>query len=164
MKAIAVEPDARAISALPGVSFADAYCVATPASGLDARRAAQAIFDSPPAWVNALMAVRNRVMGLFGVKNAPEHFAPAAIARVGMFPVVSETTDAILLGFDDRHLDFRIAVTLSALLGGGTAVTVSSVVLTHNRLGRSYLTVILPFHRLLARTLLSRAQFGSFGL
>ncbi len=159
MKVIPVEPDAMAAVTLPGLSFADAYRVVTPITGFDARHAAQAIFDSPPAWANALMAVRNRVMGLFGVKNAPEHFAHATIARVGMFPVVSETAEVILLGFDDLHLDFRIAVTLGALSSGGTAVTVTTAVLTHNLLGRVYLAVILPFHRLLARHMLSRAKF-----
>lgn len=159
MKAIAVEPDSVAAAALTAVSFADAYRVVTPASGFDARHAALAMFASPPAWANALMAVRNRIMGLFGVKNAPEHFAPATIARVGMFPVASETAEMILLGFNDRHLDFRIAVTVGTASGGGTAVTVTTAVLTHNLLGRVYLAVILPFHRLLARTMLSRARF-----
>ena len=159
MKPIAVEPDLVAGAALTAVSFADAYRVVTPVSGFDARHAAQAIFASPPAWANALMVARNAVMGLFGVKNAPEHFAPTATARVGMFPVVAESAQHILLGFDDRHLDFRIAVTLSDLTSGSTTVTVTTAVLTHNLLGRVYLAVILPFHRLLARTMLSRARF-----
>lgn len=160
MKAIAVEPDFVAGAALTAVSFSDAYRIVTLVSVFNARHAALAVFDKPPAWANALMAVRNRVMGLFGVKNAPEHFAPAAMARVGMFPVISETAEAILLGFDDRHLDFRIAVTLSKLPDGSTAVTVTTAVLTHNLLGRVYLAVIMPFHRLLARTMLNRARFS----
>ena len=160
MKATAVEPDAAAGAALPAVSFADAYSTHTAAKGLSARHAAEAVFASPPAWINALMAVRNRVMGLFGVKNAPEQFASAATARVGLFPVVSESLRHILLGFDDRHLDFRIAVSLRDAGDGHTAVTVTTAVLTHNRLGRVYLAVILPFHRLIARQMLSRARFG----
>lgn len=159
MKIIIVEPDAMAGAALPAVSFADAYRVVTSASAFNARHAARAMFTSPPAWANALIAVRNGVMGLFGVKNGPKHFAPAAVARIGMLPVVSETAEAILLGFDDRHLDFRIAVTVRALADGGTAVTVTTAVLTHNLLGRMYLAVILPFHRLLARTMLGRTRF-----
>lgn len=160
MKALAVEPDALAGAALSAVSFADAYRVVTSATTLTARQAAEAVFNDPPGWINALMAVRNRVMGLFGVKSDAAHFAPAATTRVGMFPVVSETPQQILLGFDDRHLDFRIAVTLRDAAGGGMAVTVTTAVLTHNALGRVYLAVILPFHRLIARHMLSRARFG----
>jgi Protein of unknown function (DUF2867) len=38
--------------------------------------------------------------------------------------------------------------------GDGQEVTSTTLVLTHNRLGRAYLTVILPFHRVIARSLL----------
>ncbi len=160
MKALAVEPDALAGDALSAVSYADAYRVLTAATAITARQAAEAVFNDPPTWINALMAVRNRVMGLFGVKNDAAHFAPQRVARVGMFPVVSETPQKILLGFDDRHLDFRIALTLHDAANGGTAVTVTTAVFTHNRLGRVYLAIILPFHRLIASHMLSHARFG----
>jgi hypothetical protein len=36
----------------------------------------------------------------------------------------------------------------------GQYVTATTLVLTHNLLGRTYLAIILPFHRLIARTML----------
>ncbi|MES2884111.1 MAG: DUF2867 domain-containing protein [Pseudomonadota bacterium] len=160
MKAIAVEPDPAAGAALAAVSFADAYRTTTATPGLCARQAAEAVFASPPAWINALMAVRNHVMGWFGVKTSAAQFAPTATARVGMFPVVSDSPRHILLGFDDRHLDFRITVSLRDAPEGRTAVTVTTAVLTHNLLGRCYLAAILPFHRRIARYMLSQARFA----
>ncbi len=39
---------------------------------------------------------------------------------------------------------------------GRRSVTATTLVLTHNRLGRSYLACILPFHRLVVRGMLQR--------
>jgi hypothetical protein len=70
-----------------------------------------------------------------------------------MFPVLSETPQRIIAGLDDRHLDFRVVVDVAGS-GAGRRVTATTVVLTHNLLGRVYLTIILPFHRLIVRAML----------
>jgi len=63
------------------------------------------------------------------------------------------------LGEDDKHLDFRLSVLrspdLSPTLGG--QLTVSTVVHCHNLLGRAYILVIAPFHRLVVKASLRRA-------
>jgi hypothetical protein len=41
-----------------------------------------------------------------------------------------------------------------ASAGAGRRVTATTVVLTHNWFGRAYLAIILPFHRLIARSML----------
>ena len=51
------------------------------------------------------------------------------------------------MGLDDRHLDFRLAVDVTALDERRREVVATTLVQTHNRLGRTYLAVILPFHR-----------------
>src|SRR3984893_18916012 len=72
---------------------------------------------------------------------------------IGMFPVISETPDRLVAGFNDRHLDFRVVVDV-APFGHDKRVTLTTLVLTHNLLGRAYLTIILPFHRPIARIML----------
>ena len=74
---------------------------------------------------------------------------------IGIFPVVSETPERLVAGFNDYHLDFRVVVDV-APKGGGQEVTTTTLVLTHNWLGRTYLAVITPFHRLIARVLLQQ--------
>jgi hypothetical protein len=59
--------------------------------------------------------------------------------------VISEADDEVVLGFDDKHLDFRIVVAVA----GGFA-TVTTIVRWHNAWGRAYLTAIMPFHRAIA--------------
>jgi hypothetical protein len=151
-----VPPDARLEALLPGYTFADAYRVAI-AADLDAHAAAQLIFDSPPSWVNGLMALRNALVRPLGLKAGERRSATSTAQHVGMFPVLAEAADEILLGLDDRHLDFRLAVTVRPIARGTRQVIVTTVVKTHNRLGRAYLAAILPFHRLLARRMLGRA-------
>lgn len=56
---------------------------------------------------------------------------------------------------NDRHLDFRCVIDL-ADDGDEQAVTISTIIERHNWLGRAYLATILPFHRLILRTVLAR--------
>lgn len=157
MKATAALPDARLLDLLPAPAFADAYQAVFRAPALDARQASQAIFDSPPSWVNALVGLRNRIAGLFGLKAGLRHSTVAAQQHIGIFPVLAESPQEMLLGLDDRHLDFRVAVSVQAGAAGRQQITVTTVVHTHNLLGRVYLAAILPFHRLIARSMLDRA-------
>jgi hypothetical protein len=69
------------------------------------------------------------------------------------FPRACQTADRLVAGFNDSHLDFRVVVDV-ATSGGGQQVTATTLVLTHNLLGRVYLASILPFHRLVVRALL----------
>jgi hypothetical protein len=72
---------------------------------------------------------------------------------VGIFPILSEKPDRLVAGFNDKHLDFRIVVDV-ATSGARRNVTATTLVLTHNWLGRTYLAIIMPFHRLIVRALL----------
>jgi len=59
-------------------------------------------------------------------------------------------------GFNDKHLDFRLVVDV-APDGPARSITATTLVLTHNWLGRAYLAVILPFHRLIVPAMLRKA-------
>ncbi len=137
---------------LAGAQFADAYCVAVAAPALDATRAARAMLERPPGWVDGLMALRNRLVAPFGLKTsgAPEAKAGEAI---GLFPIRSATPERIVLGFEDKHLDFRVVVDVAPAEGGST-VTATTLVRLNNRFGRVYLTAIMPFHKAIVRTML----------
>ena len=59
------------------------------------------------------------------------------------------------MGFDDKHLDFRVVVDV-VTSGQRQIITATTLVLTHNWLGRTYLTIITPFHRLVVRAMLQQ--------
>jgi hypothetical protein len=67
--------------------------------------------------------------------------------------VLSQTPQRLVAGFNDNHLDFRVVIDVAAE-GAGQRVTATTVVLMHNWLGRIYLTVIKPFHRMVVRSML----------
>jgi hypothetical protein len=76
---------------------------------------------------------------------------------IGFFPVLSKSAGELVMGEDDRHLDFRLAVLLRAGAAGDRELVVVTVVHCHNWLGRTYLKVIAPFHRLIALASLEQA-------
>lgn len=160
--AIAVIPSTGCYSLLPGHDFVDAYQVRADIAGLDARQAADAIIKNPPGWIKQLMATRNRLVRLFRLKTVAMGVDDPRTAQrtVGGFPVITHSPQEVVLGFDDRHLDFRINVTVAPDSGGGTQVTVTTVVKTNNLLGRAYLAAVMPFHRVIVRNLLENASFG----
>ncbi len=133
MTAQTVQPTIDCAALLPGFDFADAYEVAAPV-GVDAPEAVRRVFAHPPRWAAVLMDLRNRIVGIIGLKPAPS---------TG-FPIISETPQDVVMGFDDRHLDFRIVVTVIE----GVA-TVTTIVRRHNFWGRIYLALVMPFHRVI---------------
>ena len=156
MNTIAVTPDTGLTSLLPGAQFADAYALDMAPPKLDARRAAERIMARSPRWIAALLALRNLVVAPLGLHTRPPSSA-AGLGVLGIFPVLSQTPDRLVAGFDDRHLDFRVIVDVSPRLER-QRVTLTTLVLTHNRLGRAYLAAVLPFHRVIVRAMLRQAR------
>ena len=115
--------------------------------GLDVDGAARRAMKFP-AWVGFLMALRNLMMKPFGLRTS----APKG-DRIGYFPVVRRGADEILLGFNDRHLDFRIA-----FLRRDKLAYFATWVRPHNLLGRAYLWMVLPFHRVIVRNAMARVS------
>ncbi len=149
-----VAPDVDRDAVLAGAQFADAYRVAVAQIDLDARKAAEKLFARGPRWLEALFVLRAALVAPFGLKaSGVDEPAPGGI--IGIFPVLAESPERMILGFDDRHLDFRIVVDVAAL-ASGRGVTTTTLVKTHNLLGRAYLGAILPFHRIIARVMLRR--------
>ncbi|MBR1149945.1 DUF2867 domain-containing protein [Bradyrhizobium sp. JYMT SZCCT0428] len=136
---------------LPGAQFADAFRIEIGDRALNARQAAERMMARQPRWAEALLTLRNILVTPFGLKTSGASSKPREM--VGIFPIVSEQPDRLVAGFNDKHLDFRIVVDV-ATSGAAREVTATTLVLTHNWLGRTYLAVIMPFHRLIVRSLL----------
>jgi Protein of unknown function (DUF2867) len=135
---------------LPMATFADRYVVHGThfPSAIDAARGA---FGKAPRWISKLMQLRNILVAPFGLV----HEAPSSPANaIGMFPILDVTKQTVVLGLDDRHLDFRVVV---ELLNAGQSVSLTTLVKPHHAFGRAYLAVIMPFHRIIAATILAQA-------
>ena len=148
----ASDPDA----VLPGAQFADACAMTVSGQYLTAMSAAERAVGRAPAWIRRLLQVRNALVAPFGLKPGRSKLGGAQ-DRVGMFPLLRQSEDRIVLGLDDRHLDFRLLVDVQNLGAGRQSVTATTVVRTHNLFGRAYLRVVLPFHRVIVKTMLAQA-------
>lgn len=149
-----VLPQVDPATLLAGAQFIDAYRLQVDGQNLDARQAAIRMMARAPRWVDALLALRNLIVAPFGLKtSATGERVPRDI--IGIFPVVSETPERLVAGFNDKHLDFRVVLDVGTV-GARQSVIATTLVLTHNWLGRTYLWIIMPFHRLVVRAMLAQ--------
>jgi Protein of unknown function (DUF2867) len=150
-----ITPTVDADALLAGAQFADAFRIEIDDREIDARRAAERMMARQPRWAEALVALRNFLVAPLGLKTSGATPIAPREGRdmIGIFPVVSETPDRLIAGFNDKHLDFRVVVDVTPPTGV-RQVTATTLVLTHNWLGRTYLAIILPFHRLIVPALL----------
>jgi hypothetical protein len=149
-----VAPGVDAGALLAGAQFIDAYCVEIGERALDARQACIRMVLHGPRWIDALLRLRNIAVAPFGLKTSGAG-EPAPGGLIGLFPVVSETPERLVAGFDDYHLDFRLVVEIAGH-AAARRVTSTTLVRTHNLLGRTYLALITPFHRLVVRGMMRR--------
>jgi hypothetical protein len=148
---------------LPGAYFHDAWATPAAAPGLDALGQFLRVARQTPRWIERLMALRNRIVAIFGLKNLgglsaidsgkPEaDFRPGD--RVGIFTLFSRSADEVLLGDKDKHLDVVVSVhKAAAARDGAVLITVTTVVHVHNALGRLYMLPVAPAHRVIARAM-----------
>jgi hypothetical protein len=146
-----------------GADLADAFAVpvdaADVAKGMDSL--ARSTLGDPAPWIRLLLGLRDTLVAGFGVKTTQE-VRRAAIAdnaeRMDFFRVLARSDRELILGEDDRHLDFRLSLLLRARPdGSGDELVATTVVRCHNALGRLYLALIARFHRLVVISNLSRA-------
>ena len=140
------------------MNLADAFAIRLPAgTSSNPDLLARFILSHQPSWIGWLMKVRDTIVACFGLKTA-KHLATLA-NRIQIFKVYSSNQTEVVLGEDDKHLDFRISILCSgeAEPEGSRQLVFSTVVQCHNRLGRAYIFVIAPFHRLVVKASLLRA-------
>jgi hypothetical protein len=104
----------------------------------------EAIFHNSPRWVDGLLQLRDALVPLVGISPSD----------ASAFDMLDRTEHELLLGSDERHLDFRGSV----LVDDGW-VTLSTVVRLKNWRGRLYMLAVWPIHGILVRSMLHRAQY-----
>jgi hypothetical protein len=150
-------PESVVASWYENAGLLDSYSIDLSASEQSSlRELATRTLVNPPAWQKALIALRDAMVTPFGIKtSATVRTSRDSHERVGFFPVRWEGKDEIVLGADDRHLDFRLSL-LRRHSPTGTLLIATTVVHTHNALGLTYLNAIRPFHHLVVRANLAR--------
>lgn len=165
---VALPSESRVSGFYATPDLADAYAIRLPMNAItDPEGLARFVLSQQAPWVAGLMRIRDALVAGFGLKTAKQLQAPAAAdaaassdRRVGIFKIYETGSREILVGEDDKHLDFRVSVlqqTRTVAAESARYLTVSTVVHCHNRLGRVYIALIAPFHRLIVQSSLRRA-------
>jgi hypothetical protein len=144
----------------PG-DFLDGQWVPLPQGLPDAADMTIATFFTMPRWAVALLGLRDGLVRPLGLRTgSKEDLRPPSRQEIldctypGIFAVHAASADEVVLGTDDRHLDFRVSVMRSLAEG---RVAISTWVRPHNGLGRAYLAAVYPFHRLIVARCLAGA-------
>src|SRR5438477_1573029 len=98
--------------AFPHVDYSDAYRIPIPAA-TDVDMAVRAFVTIRPRWIMALLGLRNILVAPFGIKTSVRGRPDPRIRPlqpgnlVGIFRVYQRSAEEILMGDNDRHLDYR---------------------------------------------------------
>lgn len=152
-------PASQLMSSYGRADFADAFSVDLPeAASHDAECVARHIFDHQPEWIAALLRLRDLLVRPFGIRRAADLRA-AGGDRISIFRVFGRYPNEIVLGEDDTHLDFRVSVLVQPSSDECPGRVIVTTLVFYNRLlGRAYIALIAPFHRMVVRRSLLHAQ------
>ncbi len=141
-----------AARALASVDYFDVFS-ASVGPDVTLEEVARRVFAGRPL---RLMRLRDALVRPFGLKTSPRgrrplpHFVPGE--RVGLFTLFQRSEQELLLGEDDRHLDFRLCLRVA----DGEA-SLATAVRFRNNFGRVYFFLVRPFHALVVQGMLRRA-------
>lgn len=136
-------------------------------SNLTSAELGKAFFTSAPTWVAQLFAFRNKIAKVFGLKVGEDlqeqdrqqlldNFRCEVGEQVGLFKVFAKTDSEVILGEDDKHLNFRISLLAEPLTidPKKKKLTISTTVKFNNWLGRLYFLPVKPFHSIIVPKML----------
>jgi hypothetical protein len=125
----------------------------------------KAFFSSGPKWVGKLFNLRNKIVSLFGLKTSGnvidrqqqlDNFKCEPGEQLGLFRVFNKTDNEVIIGEDDKHLNFRVSLFLhkSKTDQSKKDLTISTTVVFNNWFGRLYFLPVRPFHKFIVPTML----------
>lgn len=120
-------------------------------------------FSGGPDWANSLFTIRNRVVKIFGLKvpektdgnqelQGQRDYQPGE--RVGIFKLIDRSENELILGEEDKHLNFKVSLLLSEVEGDDSykSVSITTAVKYNNFFGWLYFLPVKPFHQLIVRS------------
>ena len=119
-------------------------------------------FNSISQWANNLFKIRNKVVSIFGLKTpekttkSMDDFTFEENEKKGLFRVYSKTENEIVLGEDDKHLNFRVSILKEPFENDKQKLTISTTVTFNNWFGKFYFLPVKPFHKLIVISMLKK--------
>ena len=141
-------------------NLVDAYAVRLPRGEHHIDALADRMLGHPGVLFRTAMRLRDTAVSGFGLKTSKqvrERLCRDSADHIDFFPVLSRSPSEIVLGEDDRHLDFRLSLLMRSIQGGRSELIATTVVSCHGALGRAYLGTIMIGHVIVVRSALAKA-------
>lgn len=162
---VSVPLNSEVCKTLDGAYYSDSYSFCSKQGN---RVALQVWLDhasKTPAWVNFLMASRNKIVSILGLKNVG-HLGDIDVNKsisdyqvgdkVGIFTLLFLSDNEVILGDSDKHLD--VSVSVYTQMDKTHFISISTVVHVHNFLGKLYMFFVEPMHKLIVPSSIKRAE------
>ncbi len=156
-------PDSTLLNnAFSQIDYGDAYRVRLAGSADTSLDDVLKIFSTAaPGWVGRLMGLRNQLVKLIGLEAKPISSRDRPImtgqpgTKIGFFKVFQRSSNEIVMGEDDLHLNYRVSILLQPDLEQDFCwATISTIVHYNNWRGKLYFLPVRPFHRLIVPAML----------
>lgn len=142
VRKVPIDPKWLIASSLDRIDFQDAFAIEVdPSLPSDPKWWADRMIADPPKSVALLMGARNLAMKPFGLKTGELDES----GENEVFKPLDRTDSELLVGTDDRHLNFRGNL-VTEVEEGRLTLTIGTVVRFNNRFGRAYFVPVRPMH------------------
>ncbi len=139
------------------IDFKDTYKVMLSKTDISIEDIYINVFAHSPKWINRLLAIRNKIVGVFGLDTYKE---PNKVVKenlcvgkkTGIFKIYALFENEIIAGEDDKHLNFRVSVFKEK-----NKAFISTLVHYNNWFGKVYFFIIKPFHKAVVKAVLKNA-------
>ncbi|WP_042702357.1 DUF2867 domain-containing protein [Azospirillum sp. B506] len=153
-----VPADCALYPRLSTADFHDCYRFPVPDPRLSALELLIGVLAASPAWIEWMMWLRNKSVRLIGLKDLgalgavdparpPGSYRPGD--RIGIFTLVEMLEDEAVVCDRDRHLDVWLSVRKLPPDRDRHWAAVTTMVRKKNRLGRTYMLVVKPMHKMI---------------
>lgn len=125
----------------------------------------KAFFMSSPRWIGVLMLLRNKIVSIFGLKTGSTPKKDDLFIEkmnfnkgdlIGLFKVFDKNENELILGEDDKHLNFRVSLFLKPNSQHKEKLIISTIVTFNNRFGKLYFLPVKVFHKLIVKGMLRK--------
>ncbi|MEQ3498592.1 DUF2867 domain-containing protein [Tenacibaculum sp. SSH1-16] len=141
---------------LPTINFHDTFSTTNHTNTIE--EIVNLIFNKPPVWVDFLFKLRNKIAAFFNLKNNyPDDYNERfdVGGYVSFFKIFSISSNEVVLGANDTHLNFRAIVHNNH--DPFYNINVITLVEYNNKKGEVYMKLIKPFHRLVVKRMVKNA-------
>ncbi len=143
--------------------YQDTYIkeISKPIEQIEIEEIGRAFFSAVPNWASQLFTLRNKIVQSLGLKVGEEiadrdtYLANCQFEigdQMGLFKIFDKTENELIIGEDDKHLDFRISLMKDKATN---SISITTIVDFHNWMGKGYFIPVRPFHRMIVPIMLN---------